>query len=78
MLFRYQTAAIQYHKDTKEYVHPITEKRVQDVLQCLAGWKEPDPVKRRNWGMLVKNIREFWEDQDNASQSDEVEEIVFS
>ena len=78
MLFRYQTAKLTYNKDTKEYIHPVTGERTTNVLQCLTGWMEPDPFKRRQWGMLVKNIQEFWEEPESAKQIAEAEEIDFS
>jgi hypothetical protein len=78
MVFKYQDAKLEYDKGTKEYIHPVTGERVTNVLQCLAGWKEPEPYKRRIWGMLVKNIQEFWEGAEGSAQIDEAEEIDFS
>jgi hypothetical protein len=78
MVFKYQTAKLTYDKNTKEYLHPVTGERTTHVLHCLAGWTEPDPVKRRNWGMLVKNIQEFWEEPASSKQIDEAEEVDFS
>jgi hypothetical protein len=78
MVFKYQDAKLEYDKDTKEYIHPVTGERVTNVLKCLAGWKEPEPHKKRNWGMLVKNIQEFWEGAESSAQIDEAEEIDFS
>lgn len=78
MLFKYQTAKLEYDRAAKEYVHPVTGERVTNVLKCLAGWKEEDPVKRRNWGMLVKNIQEFWEEPESSKQINEAEEVDFS
>jgi hypothetical protein len=78
MVFKYQTARLTYDKKTKEYIHPVTGERTTSVLKCLAGWAEPDPFKRRNWGMLVKNIQEFWEAPESSNQIAEAEEIDFS
>ncbi len=78
MIFKYQDAKLGYDKDTKEYIHPVTGERVANVLKCLAGWTEPEPDKRRNWGILVKNIQEFWEGPESSAQIDEADEIDFS
>ena len=59
MIFRYQDVSIEWNED-QGYRHPASGEWVTRPRDCLRGWIEDDPARRRQWVELVARIEEFW------------------
>lgn len=59
MRFIYQQVSLEYQED-KGYRHPQSGQWVATPRDCLAGWLEEDPERRKQWVMLTAHIQEFW------------------
>ena len=59
VLFILKDVKLEYDPETDRFHHPVSGEWLEDPVQCLAGWDEPDPARRLLWGHLVAGINEL-------------------
>ena len=75
MFFVYGEVRLEY-REGKGYRHPREGTWVEDHRQCLRGWIEEDPQRRRQWATLMLRIDDFWP-RVEKNRLEVGEEVVF-
>jgi hypothetical protein len=75
VIFGFKDVRLQW-EEGKGYKHPQTGQWVPEPRDCLRGWLEPDPEKRRQWVGLLAHIQEFWPRQEKL-KTPLGEEVLF-
>jgi hypothetical protein len=57
--FLLKDVKLEYDPQTDRFRHPVSGEWLEDPVECLAGWDEPDHERRLRWGHLVAWIKEL-------------------